>query len=104
MIEFLKKFNLPFVYTGNGTFLIGFKNPDFICTDGRKLCLEVANRFHHNEFWEENRIKHFEKYGWKCIVIWWEEIFATKYDRKFKKNWEEELLTKIERFIAYASP
>jgi len=73
-IEIIKKHNLPFKYVGNGSFLIGFKNPDFIETSGKKICIEVANYFHHQNNWKEKRILYFEKWGWKTIVFWEDEI------------------------------
>jgi len=73
-IEIIKKYNLPFDYCGDGALLIGFKNPDFVESNGRKICLEVANRFHHKPPYEINRISHFSKYGWRCLVIFEEEL------------------------------
>lgn len=69
MIEIIKKNNLPYKYTGDGSFLIGFKNPDFVNVNGEKICIEVGNPFHHQEDYAHKRIKHFAKYGWKCLVF-----------------------------------
>lgn len=74
MIEIIEKNNLPYKYVGNGSFLIGFKNPDFVNVNGQKICMEVANFYHHKGNWEKNRIEHFAKYGWKTIVIWENEF------------------------------
>lgn len=81
MIKIIQKHNLPYKYVGDGSFLIGWKNPDFIQTNGKKICLETRPRktclFWDNcipEDYEKNRIKHFAKWGWKCIVIWKEEL------------------------------
>lgn len=81
MIHLIEKYHLPYKYTGDGTFLIGYKNPDFVNINGEKICIEVANTFHHAEDYEEKRKEHFRKWGWKCI------IFRTtdKYD-KLKEN------------------
>lgn len=70
-IGFHKKYNLPFTYCGDGTLLIGYKNPDFYESNGKKICLEYANRVlrHHPENYEQKRIEHFAKYGWRCLVI-----------------------------------
>lgn len=99
IIELIAKHNLPFEYCGNGTFLIGFKNPDFCSSNGSKICIEVANRFHHQGSWADKRKEHFKKYGWKCLVLWWDEIFSDKYGKKYKPNWEEEIVLKIRNFI-----
>ena len=70
-IGLIKKHNLPYKYVGDGAFLIGYKNPDFINVNGEKICIEVANmvEIHHGKDYEEQRIKHFAKYGWKCLVF-----------------------------------
>ena len=69
MIEIINKHNLPYKYTGDGSFLIGYKNPDFVNINGEKICIEVANTFHHKEDYPEKRKEHFAKYGWECIVF-----------------------------------
>jgi endogenous inhibitor of DNA gyrase (YacG/DUF329 family)/very-short-patch-repair endonuclease len=80
-IKFFNENNLPFKYVGDGSFLIGYKNPDFIETNGRKICIEVSDeKFRINipketkEEYEQKRIKHFAKYGWKCLVLWEDEL------------------------------
>lgn len=77
-IEIIQKYNLPYKYVGNGSFLIGFKNPDFININGDKSCIEVANRFHHQGNWAEKRKEHFKKFGWDCAVIFEDEINESK--------------------------
>ena len=69
MIDIIQRNNLPYKYTGDGSFIIGFKNPDFININGEKVCIEVGNIFHHQPPYEEERKVHFAKYGWKCIVF-----------------------------------
>ena len=56
--------------------MIGWKNPDFINTNGEKICIEIRNRKVvlyldkiSLEEYKEKRISHFSKYGWKCIVL-----------------------------------
>jgi len=82
-IKFFLENNLPFNYCGDGSLIIGFKNPDFVENNGRKICLEVGNKkqksiFHHHyvnwQGYEKERIEHFSKYGWKCLVLWDEEL------------------------------
>ena len=69
MIDIIEKNNLPYEYTGDGRFLIEYRNPDFVNTQGKKICIEVANTFHHDENYAEERINYFAEYGWKCIVF-----------------------------------
>lgn len=81
MIGIIQKYNLPYKYTGDGSLLIGYKNPDFVNTNGEKICIEVRPKETCN-FWnkctpeeyEQKRKEHFAKYGWKCVVIWEEDI------------------------------
>jgi len=76
-IDFLEKYELPFSYCGDGSLLIGYKNPDFYENNGIKLCIEVADPFFHQptKEYEEKRLQHFLKWGWQCIVIWDDELY-----------------------------
>lgn len=65
MIKIIKKYNLPYKYVGDGSFLIGYKNPDFININGVKKYIEVGNIFHHQGNYIAERSKHFAKYGWQ---------------------------------------
>lgn len=84
MIEIIKRNNLPYKYTGDGSFLIGYKNPDFINTNGKKICIEVANTIHHKEDYEQKRKEHFAKYGWKCIVFRTNNLYENEVIKKIK--------------------
>ena len=90
------KNNLSFVYTGNGTFLIGHKNPDFI-NEKKKIAIEVYhNYFKIRDFgscenYEKQRSEYFAKYGWDVIFIRTEEITP--------KNWEGICLNKISKSL-----
>ncbi len=69
LLKIIKKYNLPYKYVGDGSFLIGYKNPDFININGDKVCIEVYNDYHHPSNYEEIRSKHFAKYGWKTRFV-----------------------------------
>jgi very-short-patch-repair endonuclease len=60
--------NLPFIYTGNRTFLIGNKNPDFKHIN-LPIVIEVYNSYHHDNNYEEERGNYFKKFGYKTIFI-----------------------------------
>lgn len=68
-IKLIEEYNLPYKYTGDGSFLIGYKNPDFVNINGAKICIEVAEPYFHDNNYAEERTKHFAKYGWKCYVF-----------------------------------
>jgi hypothetical protein len=80
MIELIQKHNLPYKYVGDGEVIIGFRNPDFVNCNGEKMCLEVRpkimcpiwNKCSPEEY-ERKQKEHYAKYGWRCIVIWFEE-------------------------------
>ena len=80
--EICKKHNLPFKYTGDGSFWIGKNpsvNPDFVECNGKKTAVEIFGDYWHspllNYGLKENRTlsyrkKILKKYGWKLIVFW----------------------------------
>jgi|GEM_PF-3927247 len=84
--------NLPFIYVGNGTFLVNGSSPDFVCKE-RKIAIEVFNSYHKIRYYGsiENyikvRSKIFSEAGYKTIFI--------KQDEVTHKNWEEICLNKI---------
>jgi len=88
--------NLPFIYTGNGSFLIGYKNPDFVNIQN-KIVIEVyydyfkIQGFGSCEEYEKQRSEHFAKYGWKTIFIRTNEIL--------NKNWDTLCMNKINKYI-----
>jgi len=68
-------------YTGNYSLWIGGKNPDFINKKEMKI-IEFFGYYHHeevtgikNEDHERDRIEHFEKYGYRCLVIWEKDLY-----------------------------
>jgi len=91
-IKLIKNHNLPFAYCGNGSLLVGWKNPDFYETNGKKICIEVANHYHHPYPWAEKRIQHFAKFGWKCLIFFGDK--KNKFDLPKK-----EIIEKIRGFV-----
>ncbi len=92
IILLCSKHKLPFIYTGDGRVLIGFKNPDFI-NEEKKIIIEVfLDYFKIRDFgsiknYMKKREKHFANFGYKTIFINQQEIE--------NKNWEEICLNKI---------
>ena len=88
--------NLPFVYTGDGRILIGYKNPDFV-DEKDKVVIEVflsyfkIRDYGSIENYMKQRSEHFSKYGYKTIFINEKEILD--------KNWNDICLNKIKNFI-----
>lgn len=94
-IKLFKKNNLPYIYTGDGSFFIGKKNPDFIDTK-HKICIEVFFTFFKEkcfgsvENYIKKRTKYFTKYGWKTIFI--------PFNVNLNKLNEKQVLQKITQF------
>lgn len=71
----IKKNNLPYVFVGNGEFIIGRKNPDFVNTNGKKIAIEVYYTRHKDQFrggiekWKKDRTMIFSKYGWELLYF-----------------------------------
>lgn len=79
LIALIEKYNLPYKYTGNGSFTIGNLNPDFVNVNSEKIAIEIfGGHWHQNKKepirTEEGRREVMEKYGWKLIVIWGNEL------------------------------
>lgn len=77
--EICKKHNLPFKYTGDGSFWIHNINPDFVECNGKKIAVEIFGDYWHSPLLNRNlrenatlfyRKKILKKYGWKLIVFW----------------------------------
>lgn len=73
--EIIDKHNLPYKFVGNGSFMIGRKNPDFINVNGEKIAIEVYAKYyklrHYQtiEEWKEERRKVFKEYGWEVLFF-----------------------------------
>ncbi len=87
--------SLPFIYTGDGRFLINFKNPDF--TDYQnKVVIEVfysywkIKNYGSVENYKEYCRKKYNPKGWSVIFI--DENEVCSY------NWKELCLNKIETY------
>lgn len=74
-----KRRNLPFKYTGDGSFWIENINPDFIECNGKKIVVEIFGDYWHSPLLRntvsynqtyEGRKKILKKHGWKLIVFW----------------------------------
>lgn len=71
----IEKNNLPYKFVGDGSFMIGRKNPDFININGEKIAIEVYARYYklrHAETvreWQEDRERVFKEYGWSAIFF-----------------------------------
>jgi len=67
-------FPKEYKYTGDKTVWLGNRNPDYMNVNGQKKVIEFFGRKWHNEADQPHRIEHYKQYGFKCLVIWSEEL------------------------------
>lgn len=71
----INKYNLLYKFVGDGSFIIGNCNPDFINTNSEKIAVEVYARFYKQlggksiEEWKRKRTEIFRQYGWEVIYF-----------------------------------
>jgi len=85
-------------YVGNGKLWIGHKNPDFV-VEGTNNIIEIFG-FVHSKDWskitgenienEEDRVRHFKKYKYNCLIIWGFEIKDQKTLKRKVNNFLNE--------------
>lgn len=66
-------------YVGNGEVIIGRKNPDFININGKKQVIELYGTYWHKNHVPQDRIDHFKKHGFDCIILWDRELKDINY-------------------------
>ncbi len=83
-----KMFPGEYKFVGDGQVFIGGRSPDFINVNGQKKIIEMFGDFWHGEKYrllafgdklsnkehENQRIKHFAKYGFKTLIVWQKEL------------------------------
>ncbi len=77
-----KMFPGEYKYVGDGSVIIGYKNPDFVNVNGQKKIIELfGNYWHSKEVTGRTRkqekiirIEHFAKYGYKTLIVWEYEL------------------------------
>lgn len=98
LIKIIKKFGLNYNYVGDGKLLVGNLNPDFVNCNGKNVVIEVFGDYWHDPLknkqcsynrTEDGRKEFLKRYGWKCLVLWENEI---------KSLTEEEIVKKIIEF------
>ena len=80
-------------YTGDGTFWIEGKNPDFMNVNGKKQVIEIFGYHWHDPYYfpnrlsEEELIAHYKGYGFDCLVFWEYDVYN-----------EEEVVERVKSF------
>ena len=96
LTKIIEKNILPFAFVGNGSFVINGLNPDFLGPNNKLI--ELFGRAFHDPTKSfislkygnlpEGRIGAFKKMGYKCLIIWDDEL----------KN-EKSVISKIKEFL-----
>lgn len=82
-IQLCQENNLPYRYTGNGSFWIGNINPDFIEIHGKTIAVEIFGDYWHSPLLNPRinysatyygRKETLSKHGWELIVFWESEL------------------------------
>lgn len=87
IIALIKKYNLPYNYTGDGLIWIGGRNPDFMHKD-KKITIEVYHTvnkkltYSYPYDYETVRKAHFAKYGYVIKFINENDLFGKDYEQK----------------------
>jgi len=61
-------------YVGDGSFLIGRLNPDFVNVNGKKQVIELFGEYWHKPEDEHKRARIFGEYGFAMLVVWQTEL------------------------------
>jgi len=73
-------------YTGDFSFMINGKNPDFTNINGQKKLIELFGDYWHKGENPQDRINIFKKFGYDTLVIWESELKnIEKVKRKIQK-------------------
>ena len=74
VMNLIKKFSLPYKYTGDGRFWIEKINPDFVNCNGKKVIIEVFGDYWHNQEKvkerDERHLQVLRSFGWERIIVW----------------------------------
>ena len=78
LLRIIEKLNLPYSYTGDGSFFIEQYNPDFVNNNGQKKVIEVFGDYWHNrpdyKKRDSRRFEAYSEFGFKTLVIWEHEL------------------------------
>jgi hypothetical protein len=88
IINFIKKYSLPYKFVGNGEIWIGNANPDFININGEKKVIEIYGKFQKIRNYgsilkyQKNRIKKYNKFGFKVAFLNNDDLFGEKWENR----------------------
>jgi len=74
-IVIYKKYGLPYKYTGDGSYLVGNHNPDFIATNGLSKAIDLFGSHWHSVDNGVVREIYFKEHGYELLILWEWELF-----------------------------
>ena len=77
ILGIISYYKLSFEYTGNGTFLIGNKIPDFVFLKEKKVIELFGKHWHKNPNEEKDRTDFFKSAGFETLIIYDTELKAS---------------------------
>jgi len=63
-----------YIFTGDFSFMVDGKNPDFISTDGSKKVIELFGMRYHPAEDEKKEIDFFSAHGFSALIVWDPEL------------------------------
>ena len=68
--------NFPgeWLYTGEGSFTLGYAIPDFLNVNGKKQLIELYGDYWHQGENPQDRIDYFQSFGFSTLVVWEHEL------------------------------
>ena len=73
--------DLPYKYTGNGSFIFMGVAPDFVHKSKKKIVELYGERWHAPEE-EAQRIELFARSNYQTIIVWQRELRPRSHERK----------------------
>jgi hypothetical protein len=59
-----------YLFTGDFSFMVDGKNPDFVSTEGSKKIIELFGDRYHDEEEAEKRTEFFKLQGYETLIVW----------------------------------
>lgn len=85
LLETLKTVSDDWRWVGDGKLWVGGKNPDF--WNGKHHLAELFGGTWHTGHEAQERINHFKKEGYHCIVIWYSELRRVQQLKNRIRKW-----------------
>ena len=77
-IDLIVENNWNLIYVGDFQLNIGRKFPDF--WDGDKKLIEVFGYYHKDKNEAQQKIEHYKRFGYDCLVVWASDLNKNKKD------------------------